>query len=51
MNNEIEVLSDDGCWYLWKNQVKNENLGNEVLRALCIYSKCRINGGKIYSVD
>jgi hypothetical protein len=51
MINEIEVLSDDGRWYLWNNQVHTAQLGNEVLRALQTYSKCRVNGGKVYSVD
>ena len=52
MINEIEVLGEDGkTWYLWKNRVFAHDLGNEVLRALEIYSKVRVNGGKIYSVN
>lgn len=51
MIHEIEVQSDDGRWYLWHNQVKEDQLGNELLRALKTYNKARINGGKIYSVD
>lgn len=51
MLNKIEVFGDAGVWLLWLNNVKEENLGKEVFRALQMYEKVRVNNGKIYSVS
>ena len=42
--NKVEVIGLDGVtWYLWLHEVRNEQLGAEILRALKVYPKIRVN--------